>query len=192
MTIYTIYIIRHKNKDINWCYIGSTQAFRNRKYRHKSNCNNPNGKDFNFPVYQFIRANGGWDEFEMIPVEEYECENNTQARIREEYWRVFYEAKGNCIRAYQSEEELKEYMKQYDKQYRNEHKEKIKQKSKKYWDKHKEELKQKSKKYWDEHKEELKQKNKQYKDKHREETKQYNKQYYERNKDKFKQYYENK
>jgi hypothetical protein len=126
--IYIIYIIRHKNKEIEWVYVGSTKNLRCRKNQHKCDCNNENRRHYNFPSYQFIRENGGWDEFEMIPIEECECENNTQAHIREEYWRVFYEAKGNSRKSYRSEEEKKEY----NKKFKEENKEYLSQYNRKY------------------------------------------------------------
>jgi hypothetical protein len=92
----------------DYTYIGSTLDFKQRKRAHKSDCKS---KELN--IYQVMRDNGGWDNCEMIPIEEYECENNTQARIREEYWRREYGAKMNSIKAYRTEQEKKDYRKQH-------------------------------------------------------------------------------
>jgi hypothetical protein len=156
--VYIIYVIRHTNKDIEWCYVGSTKNFRLRKYGHKSGCNNPNDySHYNHLVYKYMRENGGWDEFEMVPIEEYECENFTQARIREEYWRQYYKAQGNSKKAYTSEEERIEYLRQQNKlknglyyienkdkiiKYRQENKDKIKQQKQKYRQENKEKIKE--------------------------------------------------
>ncbi len=72
-------------KDINItdCYIGHTSDFRKRKATHKSDCNNPNNKRYNLNVYQFIRANGGWYNFDMVMIEEYKCSSSLEAAKRE-------------------------------------------------------------------------------------------------------------
>ena len=45
-----IYIIKSKDVNIKKVYIGSTCNFSNRKRVHKSRCNNPNDKKYNFNV----------------------------------------------------------------------------------------------------------------------------------------------
>ena len=37
-------------------------------------------------LYNTMRENGGWDNFEMIPIEEYLCDTPLQARMREQFW----------------------------------------------------------------------------------------------------------
>jgi hypothetical protein len=92
----------------DYTYIGSTLDFKQRKSAHKSDC-----KSKELKIYQVIKDKGGWDNCEMVPIEEYECENNTQARIREEYWRREYDAKMNSIKAYRTEKEKEDYRKQH-------------------------------------------------------------------------------
>jgi hypothetical protein len=84
----------------DYTYIGSTKDFNQRKKTHKSTC-----KTNKLMLYQFIRQNGGWDKCEMTPIEEYECEGQIQARIREEYWRREYNAVLNTIKAYSTNQE---------------------------------------------------------------------------------------
>ena len=67
-------------------YYGHTTDKTKRKGKHKHSCCNENSKDGNYYVYQFIRENGGWDNWSMIVVEEYPCENRNQAELRERYW----------------------------------------------------------------------------------------------------------
>jgi hypothetical protein len=86
-------------------YIGSTKDFNQRKKAHKKCCNNINNPQSNLKIYQIIRNIGGWDKCEMIPIEEYECEDKIQALIREEYWRKEYNANMNTIKAHRSEED---------------------------------------------------------------------------------------
>ena len=118
----------------DFIYIGSTKDLKQRKIRHKCECQSSDVK-----VYQMIRDNGGWDKCEMVPIEEYECNNQLQARIREEQLRIQYQANMNSIRAFRTEEEHKQDSKQYkidnkeyltiqNKQYYEDNKEKITQK----------------------------------------------------------------
>jgi len=121
-------------------YVGSTTDFATRKTKHKSACNSETGYHYNLKVYQTIREKGGWDTWEMTPLEEYvDCQNKIQARIREEEWRVKLNASLNARKSYISNEELKIYFdnyhqnhkeeeKAYSKQYRQDHIEEIKAK----------------------------------------------------------------
>ena len=55
-----IYKIKH-NEDYNDenIYIGSTCNLIRRRCYHKYCCNNENNKKYNYPLYQYIRENGG-------------------------------------------------------------------------------------------------------------------------------------
>jgi hypothetical protein len=77
----------------NFVYVGSTKAFANRKYRHKRNCNNENDKNYNYKIYQTIRANGGWDNWRMVCIHQQEVDNKRHAEKIEEDYRV--ELNGN-------------------------------------------------------------------------------------------------
>ena len=81
---YTFYEIVCKDENIEHLYVGSTKNFRNRKWQHKQCCENENNKSYDKQLYQLIRENGGWDNFEMKPLEVSECESITHARIREQ------------------------------------------------------------------------------------------------------------
>ena len=111
-------IIYKISKDDDF-YVGSTTDFATRKSHHKSACNNEKGKEYNLKIYRTIRERGGWNEWQMTPLEEYtDCQNKIQARIREEEWRVKLNASLNMRKAYRN---IQEYQKQYHKQYRQEH-----------------------------------------------------------------------
>ena len=82
-------------------YIGSTTDFVKRKNQHKKCCNNEKQKGHNEKKYQYIRDNGGWNEWNMIEIEKYpECNDSNEARVREEYWRCHFNAQLNSKRAY--------------------------------------------------------------------------------------------
>jgi len=66
MSFSCVYSIQCKDKEVKEFYIGSTKTYDIRYTIHKSNCNNKNSKDYTYPVYKFIRENGGWNNWEMI------------------------------------------------------------------------------------------------------------------------------
>ena len=81
-----IYKIVCKDITIKECYVGQTTNFTKRKYNHKSRCNNINDKIYNNYVYQFIRENGNWDNWDMVEVEKYDATDKLDAHKRERYW----------------------------------------------------------------------------------------------------------
>jgi hypothetical protein len=76
-----IYKIYCKNSNITDVYVGHTTNFTKRKYLHKSASNNLNN---NLKIYNKIRENGGWENWEMIEIAKYNCKDNTEARIKEQ------------------------------------------------------------------------------------------------------------
>lgn len=122
----------------DYTYIGSTMDLNRRKTGHKSVCNNENHHGYNLKIYQMIREVGGWDKCEMVPIEEYDCENNTQCRIREEHWRREYNSIMNSIQAYQSIENRRDYRRSNGIEYREKNKEKISERRRKYREANKE------------------------------------------------------
>jgi hypothetical protein len=81
-----IYKIACKDPDITDIYIGSTRSIRNRRTCHKSTCGNPNARNFNIRVYQYIRDHGGWDNWEMIVVETHEYQLHYELQTRERHY----------------------------------------------------------------------------------------------------------
>ena len=114
--LYYFYIIGHEDLP-DFLYVGSTTSFANRKYEHKSRCNNENDKKYNLKLYKTIRANGGWDKWQMICIAQVECETKTQAVIIEERYRLELNGNMNNRRCYITEEQRKEYDKEYRKKY---------------------------------------------------------------------------
>ena len=118
-------------------YVGSTTDFASRKSKHKSACNSETGHHYNYKLYQTIRDKGGWDAWEMTPLEEYvECKSKTQTRIREEEWRVKLNASLNSQKAFGAET-----IQEYNKQYQQNHKEELAVKKKQYRQEHADEIK---------------------------------------------------
>ena len=164
-----IYKIVCIDPSVDEIYVGHTTDFKSRKRQHKKSCYNEHSKSYNFKLYQYIRANNGWDKFVMCPIEEYPCENSTQACIREEAVRLELKAQLNSRKAYISEQERKQQSIKNANQYCQINRERITEYQKQYHQENKEQLKEYRKQYRDEHKEELVEKSKQYREKHKEE-----------------------
>jgi len=125
---YIIYKIYCKNKEITDEYYGHTCAFRNRKYNHKGYCNNENGPLYNLQIYQFIRLNGGWDNWEMVPIEELKRSTLINAKIREQFYIDLNKSEMNKYKAYITEEQKKERDKKNHKEKYLENRDTIKEK----------------------------------------------------------------
>ena len=142
-----IYKIVHKeDPDNHESYTGHTTEFAKRKCEHKKRCLNPNNKKHHLKVYKYIRENGGWDNFIMLEIEKYPCNDGNEARARENYWYNELKSKLNTqvpsrtLKQYfqDNREKLLENNKQYyqdnrdeyleyQKQYRQDNLEKMKQ-----------------------------------------------------------------
>jgi hypothetical protein len=81
-----IYKICCRNVDIKAEYVGSTTNFNRRKSEHKCSCANENNKSYNCYVYQFIRNNGNWQNFDMVEIERYNALDKHDLHKRERYW----------------------------------------------------------------------------------------------------------
>lgn len=119
-------------------YVGSTVNFKERKRGHKNVCNNPNAKEYNFKVYQYIRENGGFENFYMEKIEDFPCNDKRELEKRErEIKRELnatlnsnepYREKGECVKIYY--ENNKGKIDKYQKDYYQINKDKIAEKKK--------------------------------------------------------------
>lgn len=110
-----IYRLICENPLITDEYIGSTINKNRRKQEHKNVCNNEIHKTHNLKVYQFIRENGGFDNWNMIVLEEYSCENRVQLCQRERFWIEERKPTLNCNIPIRIEGEMKQILKEYEK-----------------------------------------------------------------------------
>ena len=78
-------LVKNDDYDNANVYVGSTTDFTRRKSEHKTSCNNEKHKEYNDKKYQYIRENGGWNEWLMIEIEKYPCNDGNETRTREEY-----------------------------------------------------------------------------------------------------------
>ncbi len=160
-------------------YIGSTFDMEHRKIKHKSE-----SKTSEYKNYVICRENGGFNNFVFEILEEYECNDKIERCIREQHWIDTLHPSMNTLRAYSTEEQKKEY----DKQYYQENKEQKKEYMKVYNQEHKEQRKDYDKQWYLENKEKVKEQKKQYRLEHKEELKEYKKQYQQKNKEEIKEY----
>jgi len=119
-------------------YVGSTKAFRQRKNHHRQNCNDENYKNHHLKLYTTIRANGGWDNWRMVIIEECGEISFTQARIKEEENRVKLNANLNMQRCHITPEAKQERDNKYAKERRENNKEYFQQKDREHYEKNKE------------------------------------------------------
>ena len=145
-----IYQICCLDPNITDIYIGHTTDMVRRKNEHKSRCINQNGLKYHLNVYQFIRANGGWDNWTMIFIEKCNCSNSFEARAKEQHYIKSLKASLNTrvpnrtLTEYYDDDKTKEHIKNYyeinkdkiierDKNYRDNNKDKINNYRKQYY-----------------------------------------------------------
>lgn len=81
-----IYKLVCKDPAVTDLYVERTTNFVKRKNLHKSVCQNSKSNSHNFYVYQFIRKNGGFNNWDMIKVKRVNCKDKLEASKRERYW----------------------------------------------------------------------------------------------------------
>jgi len=151
-----IYKLCCLDPEITDVYVGSTRSWRQRKSMHKSRCNNETSECYNSHVYQFIRGNGGWENWDMVSLYTGQFESKLELLRKE---REYLEQLGATLnklipsRRLQPTEADKEHIREYHKQYREQHKEQFLEKSKLYRERNKEQISTKKKQYYERKKE---------------------------------------
>ena len=186
-----IYKLCCKDVDIKEIYVGSTTNFTQRKRKHKSDCNNVNNKGYNYFVYQFIRENGGWENWSMVTIEKYPCNDELELEQRERYWMEQLKAKLNSRIPTRSREEWiednKDKLKEYKKQYNETNKDRISEKRKEYRKANEEKLSKKHKEWCHKNKDKIQKHKKKYRENNRDKIRNKRKTYYEANRDKLRE-----
>lgn len=145
-------------------YIGHTTNMVKRRWEHNSGCNKPDNKRYNLKVYQFIRENGGWNNWQMILIEKYPCDDVDQARARERYWKRELNATLNTYEPGRTNKEYsqdnKEKIKEYRKQWHQDNRDKMIQKMKQNYENKKEEINEKRKENYQNNRDEILEKRK--------------------------------
>jgi hypothetical protein len=127
--------------------------------RHHSSCRSSNRK-----VYKYIRANGGFSNWEFEIVERYSCGSRTELFVREGYWILELAAKLNTYIAGRTRQQYREDTVEQRQMYRDTHK----AEKKKYRDEHKEQASEVAKIRYDIEKEEILAKDKIYRESNKE------------------------
>ena len=185
-----IYKIEHMDKP-ELVYVGSTTDFTKRKYQHKYTCNNSNHKQYNYKIYQLIRAHGNWESFKIMIICKFPCNSKIELVIQEEKYRKELQAPLNSCSAYNTIEDVLNKRKEYReankekyKEYREINKEQIKEQKKNYYIINSD----KKKEYYENNKENNKEtrheQQKQYREANKEKIKEKKIDYYENNKEK--------
>ena len=102
-------------------YVGSSTDFTKRKSGHKTSCNNENNKEYNKYLYQFMRENGGWDNWTLLKIYDYPCQNRFELELEERRYMEILQSDLNKVvptRTYKewctdNKESIKEKMKDY-------------------------------------------------------------------------------
>jgi len=147
-------------------YVGHTTNMVKRRHKHKQSSCNPNNKEYNQKKYQYIRDNGGWDNWRMILVEKYPCNDIYEAFARERHWIKELKTTLNNNEPCRTFKEWyidnKEKVAEKQKEYRENNKEKLAEKSKEYRENNKEQIFERHKEYYENNKETICEKKKEY------------------------------
>lgn len=187
--------------EITDIYLGHTSNFIKRKGQHKDHAVNETKKSGS-KFYQTIKNNGGWENWTMLQVEEYPCNNKREAEVRERYWieqlkstlnsniptrtfQEYYETNKEiiCEKVRKYQQQNKEKVAEKDKQKYEGNKEQILARQKEYYEANKEQIAEKGKQYREINKEQIAERRKQYREANKEQIAKRKKQYYETNKE---------
>jgi hypothetical protein len=92
-----IYKIYCKDTSITDIYVGHTTNFEKRKLSHQNACKMLSNDS---KIYNAIRSNGGWENWDMVEIAKYFCKNITEAKIKEQYHYEELNCSLNSIKPY--------------------------------------------------------------------------------------------
>jgi hypothetical protein len=183
-----IYDITSNNTDM--VYVGSCIMILKKRLRdHVYNISNENRIDCSS---KFVIDCG---DYTINLIENYPCNNDLELRMREQYYIDKYKNDGRNVvnqrRAYNSEEDTKQYNKDYGKEWYESNRQHCQQRNKQYHLENKERINKRNKQYHLENKERNKERiskrDKEYYQRNKERKKETNKQHYQRNKEHIKE-----
>jgi hypothetical protein len=135
-----IYKLVCNDVEITDVYVGHTTDFTNRKRQHKGTCNNENVKDYNLYVYQFIRENGGWENWSMLEICKLSCVDKQDALRNERKYIEELKATLNKVIPTRTPKERydqnRDQILEYHKEYQEHHREQIAEYQKEYRHQH--------------------------------------------------------
>ena len=92
-----IYKIICKDSNVNDVYVGHTTNFVQRKHAHKQSCINNKSHNYKCKLYETIRNNGGWDNWNMEIINFFNCKDHFEARQKEQEYYISLNANLNSI-----------------------------------------------------------------------------------------------
>jgi hypothetical protein len=92
-----IYKITCKDPTVTDVYVGHTTNFVQRKHAHKQSCTNTKSRNYNCRLYEVIRNNKGWDNWNMEIVDFFNCKDNYEARQKEQEYFILLNATLNSV-----------------------------------------------------------------------------------------------
>ena len=92
-----IYKIVCKDTNVSDLYVGHTINFVQRKRAHKQSCISNKSPNYNCKVYEVIRNNGGWNNWNMDIIHFFNCKDQFEARQKEQEYFVSLNATLNSI-----------------------------------------------------------------------------------------------
>jgi hypothetical protein len=164
----------------DYLYIGCTVNFRQRKCTHKRTCNQENVIGHNRKLYKTIRDNGGWENWNMSPIETYECETKLQAHMRETELMSIHTSNLNSVVSFRSDEGKKERNKAYKCQYRKDNIESMKEYACQYRENNGESIIMKQREYRLTNKQSVADYQRAYRERNKDKLIEYHKKYYEK------------
>ena len=170
-----MYKIVCKDEELDYIYVGHTTNWTKRKYQHKIASLTYTNK-----LYKTIRDNGGWDNFKMLLIETFSCNNKREAEAREAQLMTVLKANMNQNCPFRTK-----------KQYNEANKEKIIEQQKQHYEANKEQILERQKQHYEANKEQILEQQKQHYEANKEQILERRKQqYHEANKEKKQQHYE--
>jgi hypothetical protein len=92
-----IYKITCKDAAIKDVYVGHTTNFVQRKHAHKQSCINPKSSNHTCKLYTIIREHGGWTNWVMEIVHFFNCNDQYEARTKEQEYFILLNATLNSV-----------------------------------------------------------------------------------------------
>ncbi len=131
----SIYKICCLDTSITEIYIGSTTNFNKRRHTHKSSFNSSIPKYLNSKLYNFIRENGGWENWSMVEIKKFSCNDKRELYTEEMKMMTELKATLNSCQSITTKDERKENMRLQSQKYRDNNPDKIRLQNQKQYEK---------------------------------------------------------
>ena len=177
-------------------YIGSTCDLKNRVRQHKCECTLETSRDYHRHLYEHIRANGNWINWEVQILEDFACESKEELEIRERYWiekerpslnenrparAVLAGGKKEAERQWRKENA--DRMREYQRQYNLENADRIREYKRQWQEENADRLREKAKQWRKENADRIREKKRQYREENREAVRERKARYYQEHKE---------